>query len=72
MAPPETLWETRLGDGSVAKCVLVPARRRHGLVWYANDEVQGVEEFATPSAARRRARDLRDQLAVGAIDRCQD
>lgn len=65
MAPPTTLWRLRLPDGSVARCVLVPAWPKHGVVWYVDDEIRGVEEFLDLSQARERAQGLRDQMASG-------
>jgi len=62
MAPPETLWEIQLPDGSRARCVLAPARPKHVLVWYVDDDIQGVAEFEDLCEARQRGLALREHL----------
>ncbi len=52
MAAPEVLWRHTLLDGSVAHCVLAPARPVNFVVWYLNDVVQGVREFEDVEEAR--------------------
>ena len=48
MAPPRTLWATRLPDGAVARCVLVPMPKKAAIVWYVEKQIEGVEEFVAP------------------------
>ncbi len=40
------------------------ARRQTAVVWYRDDEVQGVEEFLDPAEAEDWAAELRDRVAV--------
>ncbi len=40
------------------------ARRQTAVVWYRDDEVQGVEEFLDPAEAEDWAAELRDRMAV--------
>jgi len=58
MAAPRTVWRIRLQDGSVVHCVLWRRKPKTAVVWYRDDEVQGVEEFLDPSAAEDRAGEL--------------
>ena len=43
---------------------LCGARRQTAVVWYRDDEVQGVEEFLNPAEAEDWAAELRDRVAV--------
>ena len=45
-------------------CVLWERRPKTAVVWYRDDEVQGVEEFADPAEAEDRAAELRDEMVV--------
>ena len=45
MAAPRTVWRIRLQDDSVVHCVLWIRKPKTAVVWYRDDEVQGVEEF---------------------------
>ena len=45
-------------------CVLWERRPKTAVVWYRDDEVQGVEEFVDPSEAEDWAATLRDDVAV--------
>ena len=56
MAAPRTVWRLRLQDGSVVRCVLWERRPKTAVVWYRDDEVQGVEEFEDPAEAEDWAR----------------
>ena len=51
MAAPRTLWRIRLQDGSVVHCVLWERKPKTAVVWYRDDEVQGVVEFEDPAEA---------------------
>ncbi len=51
MAAPRTVWRIRLPDGAVVHCVLWCRRPKTAVVWYRDDEVQGVEEFLDPAEA---------------------
>ena len=52
-----------MANGSVARCVLVPAWPTHGLVWYVDGQIAGIEEFVDFNQARRRAQELRGEVA---------
>ena len=45
-------------------CVLWERRPKAAVVWYRDDEVQGVEEFEDPGEAEDRAATLRGEAAV--------
>ena len=64
MAAPRTVWRIRLQDGSVVHCVLWERRLKTAVVWYRDDEVQGVEEFLDPAEAEDWAAELRGRVAV--------
>ncbi len=51
-------------DCSVVHCVLWERRLKTAVVWYRDDEVQGVEEFLDAAEAEDRAAGLRDEVAV--------
>ncbi len=63
MAAPRTVWRIRLEDGSVVHCVLWERRPRTAVVWYRDDEVQGVEEFRDAADAEDRSKSLLIDLA---------
>ncbi len=65
MAAPRTLWRIGLQDGSVVHCVLWERRPKTAVVWYRNDEVEGVEEFEDPHQAEDRAEELLRGLRIG-------
>ena len=58
MAAPRTLWRIRLPDGSVVHCVLWERKPETAVMWYRDDEAQGVEEFVDPAEAEDRAAEL--------------
>ena len=58
MAAPRTVWRIKLPDGSVVHCVLWRRWPKTALMWYRDDDVQGVEEFVDPAEAEERAREL--------------
>ena len=58
MAAPRTIWRIRLQDGSAVHCVLWERRPKTAVVWYRDDEVQGVEEFVDPADAEDRAEEF--------------
>ena len=58
MAPPRTVWRIRLHDASVVHCVLWERRLKTAVVWYRDDEVQGVEEFLDAAEAEDWAAEL--------------
>ena len=64
MAAPRTVWRIWLKDGSVVHCVLWERKPKAAVVWYRDDEVQGVEEFEDPAEAEDWAATLRDEVAV--------
>ena len=68
-----TVWGIWLQDGSVIHCVLWERKRETSMVWYWDDEVQGVEEFLDPVEAEEWANSLRAELLGpdgGVADRC--
>ena len=64
MAAPRTVWRIRLQDGSVVHCVLWVRRPKTAVVWYRDDEVQGVEELVDPAEAEDWAARLRVEVAI--------
>ena len=52
MTAPEVLWRLTRPDDRVAHCVLTPGTRRSFVVWYLDDVVQGVRDFATRGCGR--------------------
>ena len=66
MAAPRTVWGIRSPDGSVVHCVLWERRLETAVVWYRDDEVQGLEEF--PDAAE--AEDWAAELRYGVVVDC--
>ncbi len=58
MAAPCTVWRIRLQDRSVVHSVLWERRPKTAVVWYRDDEVQGVEEFMDPGEAEDWAEEL--------------
>ena len=58
MAAPRTVWRIRLQDGAVVHCVLWERRPKTAVVWYRDDEVQGVAEFRDPADAEDRVGEL--------------
>ena len=60
MAAPRTLWRISLQDGSTVHCVLWIRKPKTAIVWYRDDEVEGVEEFEDLTEAEKWAAKLRD------------
>ena len=62
MAAPRTVWRIRLQDGSVVHCVLWERKPETAVVWYRDDEVQGMEGLRDPAEAEDKAKDLMTAL----------
>lgn len=59
------LWRLRRSNGRTAHAILVATGSRPRLLWFVDDELEGVEEFQAPGEARRRAEELRLLLTIG-------
>ncbi len=64
MAAPRTVWRIRSQDGSVVHCVLWERRPKTAVVWYRDDEVEGVKEFKDAAEAEDWAASLKAGVPI--------
>ena len=66
--PPTVLWTLRQPNGDTARAILVLTESGAKLLWFLNDEIEGVEEFQDSLGARTRAEELRMHLKIRGME----